>query len=132
MATNPAVKEAYPFSTRDGDPIPLDVIGAAGLLVKSVSGVGTTDFVIPDSFVIGSLYSELGCILQMGAQSIPNPPVDATEYTDTIFVPPSSILTVALTPGAARLIPLSAATTLYMQSIRKWAVLALAQQVSRK
>lgn len=131
MATNPATKEVYPFSTRDGDPIPLDVIGAAGLIVKSVSGAGVTNFTIPDSFLIGSLYSPLGCILQF-AQSIPNPPVDGQEYVETILVPPEHLIVVSLTPGASRVIPIGGATTLYIQNIRKWAALAMSQQVRIK
>src|SRR4051812_4197416 len=120
MATsNPSADQLYPLSTRDGESIPLEVMGPQGLLVKSFTALGTTGLVIPTSFVIGSLYSSAGCILQMGAATIPNPLLDNTEYPNTVFVPPETLITVALIAGAARVIPLVNAGSLYIQNVRK-------------
>lgn len=132
MATNPATAQLYPLSTRDGESIPLEVMGPAGLIVRSITLSGVVDFTLPASFVIGSLYSEVGCILQF-AQTIPNPPVNGTEYSDAVFVPPQTLITSTLTPGPCRLISLGvSAGTLYIQNVQKWAALALSQQLTRK
>lgn len=131
MATNPAIDQLYPLSTRDGEAIPLDVMSAVGLVVKNFTLGLTTDFVIPAGYVVGSLYSFEGCILQF-AQNIPVNPVDATNYDNALFIPPATILTVALIPGSARLIATGASGKLYIQNIRKWAALALPNQATKK
>lgn len=132
MATTPATRELYPFSTRDGQSIPHDILGPRGLIVKEFLGTGVVDFTLPAEYVIGSVYSDKGCILQFG-QTIANPPVDGTDYANALFIPPGTILTVELTPGLCRLLTYNGQPgNLFIQRAQKWAALAQQQQIVRK
>jgi len=134
MATNPAVQELYPFSTSDGQSIPLDVISPIGLIKKNFTGVGVSTLVVADSFKIASFYSFEGCILQMAGSSLANPPVDGSDNADTLLILPDTTVVSAIVAGTWNIVPYvsGVAGVLWVQKIRKWAGLALERQLINK
>lgn len=135
MATNPAEQSVYPFSDRDGEPIPLDIVDPLGILVKSFGSSGVTTLTLPALFELGHLYSLVGCIVQYQG-TLPDllqPPTDATSFPNSILVPPGTIITSRMTPGPVRIIPFTGnAGSVVFQAVRKWASLGLKQQVRLK
>ena len=123
--TNPtAVNQLYPFSTGDKQSIPLDIIeGISSLQVNSeVFNLSEIDSVLV------YLWSEDGCYVVPSATTVI---VMGTAIPGAIFVPPSHVITAKLSPISYRMISRIASPTnfLYITVIRKWAGLALAQQL---
>lgn len=130
MATTPAEKGIYPFSTRDAEAIPLDIVDPISVIRKSLIASGASNLTIPDDYALGHVYSDVNCFLQFALNTIPAPLVDGTAYADTLFIPASTIITVKLGPGVAKVIvPGAIAGFIVIQAIRKWNSLALQQQV---
>lgn len=125
MATAP--DGIYPFSTRDGKPIPVEIIEPLALLNKSFQFISTENFTLPVGYETCALYSISGCLLEMGS-SMPASLVDGTSYSNVLLVPPNTIITAKLIPGTARIRGLSSTGSLWIQRIRKWASLSLQQQ----
>lgn len=141
MATTAAERTLYPLSTRDADSIPLDVIDANGLmLVQMISGAAS-DIIIPDTYLIGFIWSEIGCFIQQlavpsgGVFTVANPATgfSSASKDDTLFVPAQTLITVKWRPGQARIVSLAVgAQKVILQNTVKWNTLALSQQVNKK
>lgn len=130
MATTPAEQGIYPFSTRDAEAIPLDIVDPISIVKKALIASGASSFTIPADYALGHIYSDVDCFLQFALNTIPTPVADNTPYANTLFIPASTIITVKLTPGTAKVIvPGSVAGFIVVQAIRKWNSLALQQQV---
>jgi len=129
MATNPALKEAYPLSTRDGDAIPLDIVDPIALqIVGMTAGLGSGTILA--NYELGHVYSTEGCIIEFGTALIPFPPV-AVVSQNTLLVPPGVLITARFPVGIFRVISLGVGTApVYIQYIRKWAALGMKQQLA--
>ena len=133
MATTGIEKELYPFTTEDAKAIPLDIIRPLALIKKSFVGAGQTAIAIPVGWKVAAFYSPTGCMIQFAASVLPGPPLDNTVYTDTLFVPPSCLVTATVLEGAGVIVSLNgAAGYVIMQQIQKWSGLALKRQVSTR
>lgn len=125
MATAP--DGIYPFATRDGQPIPVEIIEPIALLQKSFSLISAENFTLPAGYETCALYSVEGFLLELGS-AMPSSLADATSYAKVILVPPNTIITAKLVPGVVRIRGLEGSGIAWIQAIRKWASLALQQQ----
>ncbi len=135
MATTPAVLQQYPLSTENGDDIPLDIIRPLAVVktVVPLSGVGSVE--IPEDWQAATFFCKGGCYVQFNAASIPNPLVAGSVYSNTLWVPPSTLTTSTVLPGDASIVIADGeteASILVVQQIQKWASLALNRQITKR
>jgi hypothetical protein len=124
------VNQVYPFSTADGQAIPLDIIKSSGLVKKDFTALSTGSFTLVAGEV-GVLLASAPCLVRFGT-TIPEVLLDGTLYSDMYLVPRDTVITVSLTAGIIYVRGIEEDGTLYLQLIEKWAGLALAKQYSRK
>lgn len=111
----------YPFSTKDGKVIPLDIIKAKGLIIQDV-GVVDAAITIPVGSNVAIVTSTVDCIIFMGA--IPGPLADGVFYPEAMYIHKNILYTISLEEGTIA-IRAPAIGTVYIQIIEQWAGLAL-------
>lgn len=111
----------YPFSTKDGKVIPLDIIRPKSLIVKSFSAVDST-IVLPVGLTVCTLLATEDCFLFLGA--VPLSVVSGDINLEALFIPKNMVITTALDGGTVTIRGVNVGT-LYMQFIEQWAGLSL-------
>lgn len=131
MATADIRDQLYPFSTEDNKSIPLDIIRPLALKKVALASAVLSTLVVPATWKLASFYCPAGCYIQFFNETLPTPLVDGTEYLDTLFVPPSCIVTSTVIAGNAKILMLGAGTSyLIAQNIQKWAGLSLNRKLT--
>lgn len=131
MATADIRDQLYPFSTEDNKSIPLDIIRPLSLMKVSLASAVLASLTIPATWKLASFYCPAGCYIQFLNETLPTPLVDDTEYGDTLFVPPSCIVTSTVIAGNAKILMLGTGTSyLIAQNIQKWAGLSLSRKLT--
>lgn len=128
MATK-ASDQLYPFSTQNGEFIPLEIIRPTGIISKSftISGVSTIAF--PATMQLAGFYSEEGCIIDF-SNTLSAPLADGTLYSNALIVPPQMLVSSVILSPTAKVIGLKIPGVLLVQGIYKWAALALSRQLT--
>lgn len=129
MATA-SLEQLYPFSTAEGTPIPLDIIRATGVIIKSYNQLAAAAVVFPASMQLAAFYSQKDCLVQFGDDLVP--PVDGVHQELTLYVPAHMVVMAVVPTLTGTVLGLSEAGTLIIQGVYKWAGIALARQVSHK
>lgn len=120
----------YPFSTQDGKAIPLDIIKPTGVLRKTFTSAGDDMLVVPDGTEVATIHADADCVV--GFDGSVGVLVDGVVLPNSLYVPAGSIITVALDSGPIAVRGISGSGTLTLQTIDKWAGLALSLQYNRK
>lgn len=128
MSTN-AQSQAYPFSTREGDAIPLEIIRPRSLVQFTMPAGTPVSVTIPQAYGSCYVYSTKDCILQFATTALPAALVSGTEYFNAMIIPANTLLNMMATPGAAQLLCPSGGV-LTVVSIDQWAVLKQQNQLS--
>lgn len=131
MATS-ALDQLYPFSTEDGNAIPLDIVRPMWLLVNALPAAAVTVVTIAADVVNASVFASINCFIDFsGAGPYAGLPY---EMTDGLFLPANTLLTVALPrTGAVNVVPLQPdAGFIVLQQVTKWAGIGLARQIVRR
>jgi hypothetical protein len=118
--------ELYPFATRDGKAIPLDIIRPRGFIKKNFTTVSASLSLPRDSYV-ATFTSDVDCLISFGAD-LPTNLVDGVDYVDTLCVPAGVTVTAAVVTSDAHVKGLTSSGSLLIQLIEKWAGLALDSQ----
>ena len=124
-----AAPQLYPLSTQDGKHIPLDVVKPLGLTAFTMTANTAADITVPVGYSLVWLYATAACVLHMTAVNLPNALVSGTNYTDSIFIPADTLMTIVVEEGECSLLGLGAGT-LYMNSVEQWAALVQPLQSS--
>lgn len=118
--------ELYPFSTQDGQAIPVEIIKPTKLiwwsLIKNVAKIVT----IPAGMNTAYALSSGDCLFRVGTPNFTSNTQD-TVMDNTMFIPANTIITVALIPGAASFWPLISGN-IYLSAIQQWASLSQSLQ----
>lgn len=131
MATADIRDQLYPFSTEDNKSIPLDIIRPLGLIRTALASAALSTIVIPSTWKLASFFCPAGCYIQFFDETLPSSLIDGTDYADTLFVPPSCIVTSTVIAGNAKILMLGAGTSyLVAQNIQKWAGLSLNRKLA--
>jgi hypothetical protein len=131
MATADIRDQLYPFSTEDNKSIPLDIIRPLGLIRTALASAVLSTIVIPATWKLASFFCPAGCYIQFFNETLPSPLIDGTEYVDTLFVPPSCVVTSTVIAGNAKILMLGTGTSyLAAQNIQKWAGLSLNRKLT--
>ena len=125
-----AAENLYPFSTARGDAIPLEIVKPKALVSYVFVENVAQAIVIPVGFTTCWIYSTAACILRFNNNALPNGLANATEYSDALIIPPETPINVLVTPGAAQLLGLTEAGTVYINYVTQWAALNQATQTS--
>ena len=133
ITANPADKELYSLSTEEGKAIPLDVIRPLSLIITSWGTGGSAVVTIPATWKIATFFCEKGCYVQFAAANATTLAVENFEHTDTLFVPPNTIVASTVVAGIAKIVGYSATvgSKIVIQQIQKWSGLALKRQLSK-
>ena len=119
--------DAYPFATQDGKAIPLDILRPSGLYRLATGSLIT----LPEGSEVAAIHAIGGSALLGFGGSIPPELVLETYYPQALFVPAEGTVIVRV-PDLVVSVSASAATTVYVQLIAKWAGLALPAQYAKK
>ena len=124
-----STSQRYPLSTPDGTSIPLDVFKPHSVVLLSFSNmVASAVVAIPDGIEIASLYSTEDCIVQFGGTAVI--PGNGVNKADALILTKDVITNVAPPLVTMTVIGITAAGSLRIQFIHKWAGLALPKQLS--
>ena len=132
MATDPAVRQLYPLSTRDSVAIPLDAMSPLNLYKRTLVANDATQIDIPVDMSLVMIHSSIAVVIDF---------LDAGDYplasedlkANALYVPADTIMTIWLQEtGPAKVIPVLPDTSgfLVIQGIQKWAALGLKQQAN--
>ena len=120
--------QLYPASTEDAKSIPMDIIRPLWAFPVVIPAASHTDFTLPGTLVILSLYSTADCIVEFGRTGAY--PILAP-LSNALFLPAGVIMTVAAPVDGTLCRVLSqggSAGTLFVQGVQKWAGLGLRRQ----
>lgn len=131
MATQNAPQDNYPFSTRDGQVIPLDILRSRSLLYQDFTALATAVITIPVGTTVAFLYATEDCVL-VTESSADIVLAANTPITKGIIVPKDHAISVAVVEGAARVKGISASGRIYIQCIEQWAGIGLDINYRRK
>lgn len=122
----------YPFATKDGKVIPLDIIRPKGLIMQDFSASTGENITIPVGSEIAILIATEDCIFFEASATSANPIVSGTYYTKALFVPKGIAVTVTIVAGTAKVLGQGVAGKLSIQVVEKWAGLALDVQYYKR
>lgn len=127
--TNPAL---YPFSTPDGKSIPFEVITPiAAKFLDFLSNTSSTLKDLPVGSPIYILFATADCWVRFGS-TIPNPPVEDTNYDELFFIPAGSFINAYTEKTQFSVRGFNAAGVLVIQGVQKWTFLTLDSIASRR
>lgn len=121
--------EIYPYSTQNGDPIPLDIIKPLAVLPFTFS-TAFTSLTIPATYVLSSLLSDQDVIIDF-SNSLAGF-VSGTSYNNVLFLPAGVITIASIPTGVVKVKGLTAGGSLVIQALQKWSALALPRQLGTK
>ena len=110
----------YPLSTSRGDSIPLDVIKPVALTLLSFSTATSTSCTLPAGTEITALFATEDCIVRLSVD-FPEPFVNGTFYSDSLFIPAGTVVSCLLSPGLLYVRGLSSSGSIAIQTVQKWA-----------
>lgn len=123
----------YPFSSKDGTPIPLDVLRPYGVLRKNFnSSTGTTAEALPTGTEVLMIRTTEDCFIKF-ANSAATKPISATPSVavdDLLFLQKNEIQTVSPPAAYFSVIGDETSGVLTIQIIETWAGVALNTQIS--
>lgn len=129
MSTSKVPVEVYPFASADGQSIPYDVMRPSGLLVAQYGISDWSTFSVPAASTLGNFFSDSPCLVSFEA----TPPSDLYGYnTDLMLVPAGTMVQCQLPSPTFWVLGLDTASILYVQSVIRWAALALPRQFIRR
>lgn len=122
----------YPFATPDGKSIPIEVARVLNFKQLAFSnGISSTLKTLPSGSKLFVVLATQDCLFRFGT-TVPNPPVDDTEYSEMVLLPGNvfTLLTTELTQFSVR--GLSAGGTFFIWSIEKWSYLTIEALAARR
>jgi len=124
-------RRRYPLSSVEGRAIPTDVLGPEAYIQKSFT---TTPPVAVTALPTGSIVAEIradqDCLISFAA--LATVPADATALSDAYFLFAGTTRIIEITDAANfSVVGNSAAGTLRMNIVRKYAALAIEAQIAR-
>lgn len=128
--------KVYPFSTADGQAIPVDIVRPHGVIKKSFLSSGATAAMsVPDTIDVFSVVATEDCLIKFAASSASASALsDGVLATDMMFIP-ADILTVVSPPLDKKSFSLrgdSANGTAVIQFFETWKGLSLQSQRTRR
>jgi hypothetical protein len=124
MAINTAPQDNYPFSTRDGKVIPLDILRSKSIVFQDFTSILTANITIPVGSSVAYGYATEDCVLVLeSSASIVFAP--DTPITKGIFFPKDHVVVFAVSPGVSSIKGLTASGRIYLQIMEQWAGLGL-------
>lgn len=130
MAIQNAPQDNYPFSTRDGKVIPLDILRSKSYLYQDFTAGASSVVTIPVGATVVALYSTEESVLVIDSSEdivlAANTPL-----LKAIMLPKKHIVIAAVTEGAARLKGISLSGRLHIQVIEQWVGLGLDIQYTK-
>jgi hypothetical protein len=124
-----AAENLYPFSTPQGSAVPLEVVKPK-TLVSYAFPIGSSSIVIPAGISACWIYSTQDCILRLDGVALPAALVDGVAYSNSMFIPAATPMSVIIAAGDAQILGLTEAGNLYINGIEQWAALAQPLQTS--
>lgn|SRR5574337_114699 len=125
-----SLDQVYPFATQDGKSIPLDIIRPSGLIFRDFIAGTPLPITIPEGYPVAAIISDSACLIKFAGNI--GTLIANTLYADLLLVPAGTIIISSVVAGNGAVQGLSAAGTVYIQLIEKWAGLALDKQFTRK
>lgn len=128
MATA-AENQLYPFSTQDGQTIPLDVIRPLSLVVAAVAAAGTV-VAFPAAVSVCVIYGSVDMVLDLEAAA--SSPLG--NHASALFVPAGTLITAVLPDVTSiKAIPVSPQDGfISVQSVQRWAGVGTQTQLVRR
>lgn len=121
--------ELYPFSTQNGDSIPLDIIKPRALQYFTFTTTFAT-VVLSNKLNLAMVWASEDCILDLVNSA--NALTSGTERDNWLFIPKAAVVACVLPTATVRVRGLSASGSLMVQGIHKWSILALPRQIGVK
>lgn len=121
--------QVYPFATKDGQVIPLDIIKPLSIIYSSFNFSTLNSISLPDGTCIGLFFSTEDCIVQFNGAGIAL--AEDTLIAKAIYVPANWVVTSSFIPGEAKIQGLTKSGRLVCQVIEQWAGLTIPQATSR-
>jgi len=119
----------YPFTTKDGKVIPLDIVRSKGIIKQTFTASSSREIAIPEGFDVALLYANQDCIFVNNDGTLAPPAyaglVDNVLSPLAVFIPKGHAITVSVNPGIARVRGLTTNGFIIVQLIEKWAGLDL-------
>ena len=130
MALANTPQDNYPFSTRDGKVIPLDILRSKHYLYQDFTAAATAPITLPAGTTVVALYATEDCVL------VPESTADIvlaanTPLAKAIMLPKKHVVIAAIAEGAARIKGISASGRIHIQVIEQWVGLGLDIQYKR-
>lgn len=123
MAINDTIpKDNYPFATKDGKVIPLDIIKPTGVIIKTFNSDNPLAITIPEGILVAVLSATEACVVQLTTSVIPS---DGVFIEDALYLPANTLVTTTLKAGSINVIGVQRSGRLAIQAIEKWAGLSL-------
>ena len=123
--------DLYPFSTRDGKVIPLDIIRSKTLIPIAVNTLATSLITLPTGSTVALIYSTVDCIIKLNSTSGTLLPIDNVPIAKGIFIPARAAIAAAVEAGSAVAQSISKNGVLYVQVVEQWAGLGLDANYSK-
>ena len=121
--------ELYPFSTQNGQYVPLDIVKPRALQYFTFTSTFAT-VVLSSSLNLSMVWASEDCVIDLANTA--NALTSGTERADWLFIPKGSIVAAVLPTGTVRVRGLVNGGSLMVQGIHKWNTLALPRQVGVK
>lgn len=121
MATTPA--GIYPLSTQDGRDIPFDIIKPLSLIFYTLAANVVKTINIPTTVKLAYVYSRVDCLVRFNATALPYPVVQDTVYSDAIFIPAATPVSVVVNSGVGSILPFTSGN-IYISFVEQWASLS--------
>lgn len=133
---NSIPEENYPFATKDGEVIPLDIIKSKGIIRSSFNALTSSDITLPAASDVAVLFASEACFIISNDGINPTPslvnPVYGVFYPNVLYVPKNHAITCSLKQGVARVIGETKAGVIVIDIIERWAGLSLDIAYSRR
>lgn len=123
MAVDTVPSDNYPFATKDGKVIPLDIIRPKSLITKSFVVGANSTITIAGTEAVAVVFATEDCILYLG--TAPTGIVDGAEVASALFVPKRTAVVTTLSAGQVDAVGIFSDGVVVIQLIEKWAGLAL-------
>lgn len=124
--------DTYPFATKDGRVIPLDILRSKGLIYQAFNKNTSNEINIPLKAEVAIVYATQDCLLFLNENELAPVVINSitllpnTIMPSALIIPKTHAICVVVTEGIARVIGLGLNPGfIYVQIIEKWAGLDL-------